>query len=161
MILESCWYECDECKLHCRLLPNICLQSWMNCHRRIRAASSMRADDVGLSRRDSARYCWSDFSLSHFHFRRTFTEAAAAARANFHSLITMLPYCRLIKAISSKPCVFTLSWLGAWLCHVMSACLSYNTAYQRWHRAQRPRRWFSIWFSTADWCCCPKWEENE
>ncbi len=51
----------------------------------------------------------------------------------------------------------------AWclILHVTSACLSYKSAYQRQHHAESSRRWFSIWFTTADWWCCPKREENE
>lgn len=35
----------------------------------------------------------------------------------------------------------------------MSACLSYKSAYQRRRNAESPRRWFSIWFTAADWWC--------
>lgn len=53
---------------------------------------------------------------------------------------------------------FTVFWLSNLIVLVMSACLSYKSAYQRQHHAENPHRWFSIWFTTADWWCCPRWE---
>lgn len=80
---------------------------------------------------------------------------------SFRAFLSYLFECFLIaiwkKQYAWRLC-FTVFWLSNLIVLVMSACLSYKTAYQRQHHAENPHWWFSIWFTTADWWCCPRWE---